>query len=178
MYLAQGATISIDLGKGHIIGRNTSDEIEKNIKDNICYFFRNFLNNKNLNLVDCTSYDELAICNGEDLKNRVKRANLINSSLHLSLNVMESKENSIHCLINEFDFKGYKFAKKICEVFEEDNYRNKGINYSDVYNVLYIKKPSIIIDLYLVINNEEDIIERCARIAKSLVDSILSLGTK
>lgn len=178
MYLAQGAIISMDLGKGYIIGKNTSDEFENKIKDSICYFLRNFLNKESLNLIDCTPYDELSVCNGEDLKNRVKRANLSESSLHLTLNVKKSKDNSIQCSINEFDSKGYKFAKRICAVFEENNYRNKGIKYSDVYNLLYIKKPSIIVDLELTINDGEDMVKKCATIAKILVHAILSLGTK
>lgn len=108
----------------------------------------------------------------------MKRVNRSESDLHITLNINFSKSNEIFCFVEEFDSKGKKFAENICSFFELINYKNKGIKESDVYNLLYIDKPSIIIDLNLNINDESEVDEKGECIAKTLVESILSLGTK
>lgn len=178
MYLAQGAIISMDLGKDHIKGENTSDKLKENIREKISYFFKKFIVNNNLKFIDCTPYNEKFFFNGEELKSRVEKANLSNSSLHITLNIDFSKENEILCLVNEFDPRGKKFAENICTSFEMIQYKNKGIKNSEVYNLLYVNKPSIMINLSLDMDDEIEISEKCSFIAQTLVDSILTLGTK
>lgn len=39
MYLAQGAIISLDLGKGHIIDKDTSDDLKEKNSKNYSLFF-------------------------------------------------------------------------------------------------------------------------------------------
>ncbi|MDZ5252371.1 hypothetical protein [Clostridium sp. LIBA-8841] len=178
MYLAQGAIISMDLGKGHIKGENTSDKLKEEIRETISHFFKKFIVKNNLKFIDCTPYNEIFLFNGEELKSRVEKANLSKSSLHITLNIDFSKENEILCSVNEFDSRGRKFAENICSSFEVINYKNKGIKNAEVYNLLYVNKPSIIINLNLDVGDEIDIIEKCSFIAQTLVDSILTLGTK
>lgn len=178
MYLAQGAIISLDLGKGHIIDKDTSDDLKEKIQRTILYFFKKEVDKNNLKLIDFTPYNKFFISNGEKLKSIVKRVNRSESDLHITLNINFSKSNEIFCFVEEFDSKGKKFAENICSFFELINYKNKGIKESDVYNLLYIDKPSIIIDLNLNINDESEVDEKGKCIAKTLVESILSLGTK
>ncbi|EGT3616260.1 hypothetical protein FHH43_08450 [Clostridium perfringens] len=178
MYLAQGAIISMDLGKGHIIGEDTSDKLKERVGETISYFFKRFIVKNNLKFIDCTSYNEIFLSNGEELKSRVKRANLSHSSLHITLNINFSEENEIFCLVNEFDSRGIKFAENICSSFELIGYKNKGIKNSEVYNLIYVNRPSIIINLNLDMDDEIEISEKCSFIAQTLVDSILTLGTK
>lgn len=40
MYLAQGAIISLDLGKGHIIDKDTSDDLKEKFKELFFIFLR------------------------------------------------------------------------------------------------------------------------------------------
>ncbi|WP_300259471.1 hypothetical protein [Clostridium sp.] len=178
MYLAQGAIISLDLGKGHIIDKDTSDNLKEKIEQTIIYFLKKEEVKNNLRFIDYTPYNEIFISNGEELKSIVKRVNRSESDLHITLNIDFSKENEIFCFVEEFDSKGRKFAENICSFFELSNYKNKGVKSSEVYNLLYVNKPSVIIYLNLNINNESEVIEKGACIAKTLVESILSLGTK
>ena len=48
MYLAQGAIISLDLGKGHIIDKDTSDDLKEKIQRTILYFFKKEVAKNNL----------------------------------------------------------------------------------------------------------------------------------
>ena len=52
MYLAQGAIISLDLGKGHIIDKDTSDDLKEKIQRTILYFFKKEVDKNNLKLID------------------------------------------------------------------------------------------------------------------------------
>ena len=178
MYLAQGAIISLDLGKGHIIDKDTSDDLKEKIQRTILYFFKKEVAKNNLRFIDFTPYNEFFISNGEKLKSIVKRVNRSESDLHITLNIDFSKSNEIFCFVEEFDSKGRKFAENICSFFELSNYKNKGVKKAEVYNLLYIDKPSIIIDLNLNIKDESEVAKKGECIAKTLVESILSLGTK
>ena len=108
----------------------------------------------------------------------MKRVNRSESDLHITLNIDFSKSNEIFCFVEEFDSKGRKFAENICSFFELSNYKNKGVKKAEVYNLLYMDKPSIIIDLKLNIKDESEMAKKGECIAKTLVESILSLGTK
>ncbi|EOU1754986.1 hypothetical protein LTX21_000235 [Clostridium perfringens] len=178
MYLAQGAIISLDLGKRHIIDKYTSDDLKEKIQRTIVYFFKKEVAQNNLRFIDFTPYNEFFISNGEKLKSIVKRVNRSESDLHITLNVDFSKSNEIFCFVEEFDSKSRKFAENICSFFELSNYKNKGVKNAEVYNLLYVDKPSIIIDLNLNIKDESEVVEKGECIAKTLVESILTLGTK
>ena len=65
MYLAQGAIISLDLGKGHIIDKDTSDDLKEKIQRTILYFFKKEVDKNNLKLIDFTPYNKFFISNGE-----------------------------------------------------------------------------------------------------------------
>ena len=114
MYLAQGAIISLDLGKGHIIDKDTSDDLKEKIQRTILYFFKKEVAQNNLRFIDFTPYNEFFISNGEKLKSIVKRVNRSESDLHITLNIDFSKSNEIFCFVEEFDSKGRKFAENIC----------------------------------------------------------------
>lgn len=177
MYLAKGAIVSVDLGEWHIIGESTVDNLEKELKESIMYFLKKYITKENLGFIDCTPYDEVFFSKGEELKNRVKRINLSESSLHITLEIKFEEENSIYCLVNEYDYKGLKFAEKICEAFEKYSYRNKGVKRAEVYNLLYTNNPSIIVEFALK-KEEIDNIEKASFISRIIVDAIKSLGTK
>ena len=51
MYLAQGAIISLDLGKGHIIDKDTSDDLKEKIQRTILYFFKKEVAQNNLRFI-------------------------------------------------------------------------------------------------------------------------------
>lgn len=178
MYLAQGAIISLDLGKGHIIDKDTSDDLKEKIEQTVLDFFEKEVVQSNLRFIDFTPYNEIFISNGEKLKSIVKRVNRSESDLHITLNIDFSKSNEIFCFVEEFDSKGRKFAENICSSFELSNYKNKGVRSAEVYNLLYVNKPSVIIDLNLNIKDESEVVEKGECIAKTLVESILTLGTK
>ncbi len=99
MYLAQGAIISLDLGKGHIIDKDTSDDLKEKIQRTILYFFKKEVAQNNLRFIDFTPYNEFFISNGEKLKSIVKRVNRSESDLHITLNIDFSKSNEIFCFV-------------------------------------------------------------------------------
>lgn len=178
MYLAQGAIISFDLGKRDVIGKDTLDKIKKNIEESISYFLKKYITEENFKFLDCTPYNEVFISKGEELKSIVKRANYSKSSLHITLNIDFSDEDEISCSVGEFDSRGRKFAENICLSFELKDYKNKGVKSAEVYNLLYVNNPSIIIDLSIKVDDEFDCYEKGAFIAKILSESLLNLGTK
>lgn len=178
MYLTQGGTISLDLGKGHIIDQYTQDNLKEKLGEVITYIFKEEVAKDNIKFIDCTPYNELFTSNGEELKSLVKKINKSKSNLHITLNIAFSKVDEIFCFVGEFDSRGRKFAANICSLFESKDYKNKGIKSAEVYNLLYVNKPSVIIDLNLNIRDESEIYEKGTYIAKTLVESILSLGTK
>lgn len=177
MYLAKGAIISVDLGEKHIVGGDTEDNLEKELRDGVSYFLNKYITKESLGFIDCTPYDEVFFSNGEELKNRVKRINLSDSSLHITLEIKFALENSVSCLSHEYDSKGIKFGEKICEAFEENGYKNRGVKKGEVYNLVYVKKPSIILALTLK-KEDFDTIEKAAFISRIIVNSIIGLGTK
>lgn len=107
----------------------------------------------------------------------VKRINLSESSLHITLEMKFEEENSISCFVNEYDYKGLKIAEKICEAFEKYSYKNKGVKMAEVYNLVYTNNPSIIVKFALR-KGEIDNIEKASFISRVIVDAIIGLGTK
>lgn len=57
MYLAQGAIISLDLGKGHIIDKDTSDDLKEKFKE-LFFIFKKEVAQNNLRFIDFTPYNE------------------------------------------------------------------------------------------------------------------------
>ena len=177
MYLNKGSVIGFDIGITSQDIMEYTLNLEKEFLKKFSISITNNLNKLGYITKDCTPWNKQFLSFGDCIKYKVREINGSLSKIHLSLEINNKKSKSIKSFVGEKDFKEEKIAKNIECSFKKLGFLDLGVNHSDIYAITNTFVPCIIIRIDCdVLEFERDDIMLSA-LSKTLVDSIINLGT-